>query len=529
MNEPRKLNQNETKWTNRRRLDVVEAAEPGGWNDMEPAAISIRGVCKRFGGIQALEDVSFDICRGEVHAIVGENGAGKSTLMNILSGVIAKDTGHVFVKGVEVRNPNPKLMQRLGISTVYQELSLLPERDIAANLFLGAEPRWKRLFVDRSSMLKLSKNIMDLLGIDIDPYTRVGALPIGLQQLVEIGRSLLRKTDILIMDEPNSALTEQESRRLFQIILEMRARGTTIIYISHRIDEVFDIADRITVLRDGRYIKTLKAGETNAREVISLMVGRELGSMFPKRTGEPGENVTLSVKGLSKAGKFQDVSFSLRRGEILGIFGLEGSGRTEMAESLFGVIQPDHGEIMINGRKTMITSPRYALRQGIAYVPPDRKREGLVLQLPLRSNLAMCVLRARSRYGLIRRRDIEGLSWEYIRKLKIKCLGPGDKVVNLSGGNQQKVVLGKGLTANPTVLILNEPTRGIDVGAKQEIYSLVRSLTAEGMSIVFISSELPEIMALSDRILIMSRGKLCGEVKPDESTRDEVLALACGG
>jgi ribose transport system ATP-binding protein len=492
--------------------------------------IFIENISKRFGGTQALNNITFKIIPGEIHAIIGENGAGKSTLINILSGIIKQDSGRIYFKGSEISNVTPKKIGELGIATVYQELNLFPNRDTAQNIFVGHELLKNGIFIDKASMYEKSADLLKELGIGLDLKVLVKYLSIANQQLIEIAKIILHKANVVIMDEPNSALTDRESKKLFEIIFDMKKRGVTVIYVSHKIEEVIKLADRITILRDGHYIDTLIASKVEIKQVVSLMIGRRFEEMFPtKESTLPVSHDTIfEIRNLSREREFQGISFFVKKGEIVGLFGLEGSGKNDIAETIFGVKHPNQGEIFLDNKLVKIDSPIDAIRKGIAYVPSDRKQEGLILSQSVGNNVVLNVIDKISRFGVISFKELYELTKTYTSKLAIQYASITQKVINLSGGNQQKVVLSKNLVIRPRLIIMNEPTRGIDVGAKKQIYELMVKLAAQGMCIIFISSELPEIIALSDRILVLSNGEVKGEFLPEKTTKEELLAFACG-
>ncbi len=490
----------------------------------------IKGISKHFGGIKALENISFGIRAGEIHAIVGENGAGKSTLMNILAGSLVQDQGDIHFDHQRITQQTPRKMQDLGVAMVYQELNLLPHRDVVQNVFLGRERTRHGVVLDYPAMRAETIEQLKRLGIDELPGGPVKNLPMATLQLVEIAKALLHRAKVVIMDEPNSALSEQESLKLFSIIRSLKNQGIAIIYISHRLEEVVNLADRITVLRDGNYIATVEAQSTSVQEIVAMMLGRRLDNMYParKRAAKTEPRIVLAMERVTKRGKVQDINLTLRAGEVVGVFGLEGSGRQEIAEILYGLIEPDEGHIQVNGNQVRIRSPMAAKTHGIAYVPPDRKWEGLVLGQSIRTNISLPILARISRFGIIRGKRLNALVRSFAAKLNLKCSSMFQKVSDLSGGNQQKVVLSKALATEPAIIILSEPTRGIDIGAKREIYMQIYELAAQGLGVLFISSELPEVMALCDRIFVISAGTIRAEVRPDETDDDHVLALACG-
>ncbi|SDR17964.1 monosaccharide ABC transporter ATP-binding protein, CUT2 family [Rhizobiales bacterium GAS113] len=494
-------------------------------------------ISKAFSGVVVLRDVSFDLRRGEVHALMGENGAGKSTLVKIFSGVHADYQGKIFIDGAETRFFDVRDAERAGIAMIHQELNLVPELNVAENIFLGREPLIGGLLIDRRRMLKAARTLLARLGIAIDPEMRVGRLRVGEQQLVEIAKALSLEARILIMDEPTSALSTTECQALFRVVRQLAAAGVAIIYITHRLDEVTELADRVTVLRDGRHVLTAPMRDTSREAVIKAMVGREL-TESGRESAAGDRPVMLAVQGLSldlptpRGWKraLGDVSFELRRGEILGIGGLLGSGRTEILESIFGVDRGLRGgRIFVEGVETAIASPADAHRHGIALITEDRKGNGLHLRSSIKDNIALASLGMMSRFGL-RAFDAEtALARRMVDTLGIRCAGLEQPVASLSGGNQQKVVIGKWLATTPRILLLDEPTRGIDVGAKRDIYELIFNLAAQGLGIVVVTSELPELLLLADRILVMCEGRMTGMLTRAEATQEAVMRLAAPG
>ncbi len=491
------------------------------------------GVSKRFAGVTALDGVDFELRAGEVHALMGENGAGKSTLMKILSGVQPADAGEIRIDGAAVRFAGVRDAERAGVAIIHQELNLVPELSVAANVFLGREPRRAGVFLDGRAMSAAARGLLGRLGIELDPDARVAGLRMGEQQLVEIAKALSLEARILIMDEPTSALSPAECARLFRIVRGLAADGVGIVYISHRIEEVSDLADRVTVLRDGRRVVTAPIAEMSRARLIAAMVGREIGDR-PATAGEGGP-VVLSVRGLTldvpvRRGwrrVLDGVDLDLRQGEILGVGGLLGSGRTEILETLFGATRGRAGgSIRLDGRPVAIASPRVARRLGIALVTEDRKGQGLLLAASVRDNVALPSLGRISRFGIRRPAGEAAVAADAVRRLGIRCAGIGQATATLSGGNQQKVVIGKWLATGPRVLLLDEPTRGIDVGAKQEIYALVRALAGEGLAILMVSSELPELLLLADRILVMAQGRKTGELARAAASEEAIMDLA---
>ncbi len=497
---------------------------------MAELALEMRNITKTFPGVQALDHVSFSCRVGEIHALVGENGAGKSTLMKILAGALQPDpeSGEITLKGKRVDLTSPAEAQRLGVSIIYQEFNLLPWLSVAENILLGRLPRnafgvvnWKRVYAEAQKPL-------DALGLSLDLRAPVIDLSVAQQQIVEIAKALSLQSDLMIMDEPSAVLAGHELERLFELIRMLRSHGVTVIYISHRLDEVFEIADRATVLKDGQVMGTLDVRETDSTTLIRMMVGRTLDETFPTVANGKGEPA-LAVKNLScsRLG-LKDISFTLNRGEILGLAGLVGAGRSEMARALFGIEPIDSGEIWVNGKRAHIRNPQDAVGLGIGFVPEDRKTQGLVLSLSTRQNLTLSILDRLTNLGLLDERRERQVVQKAISDLAIKTPSPEQEVQYLSGGNQQKVVLAKWLTANPQVIILDEPTRGIDVGTKVEMYHLMRELARRGTGVIMISSELPEILGMSDRILVMSRGRIMGELNHAEATEERILKLAIG-
>lgn len=492
----------------------------------------MREIRKTFPGVVALDRVSFDLRRGEVHILLGENGAGKSTLMKILSGAYQKDGGEILIDGREVEIRNPRHSQSLGIGIIYQELNLVPHLSAAENIYLGREPSRAGLpffpfIVDRKAMNRSARELLAGLGVDLDVRRPVGELSIAEQQMVEIAKAVSLDARILIMDEPTAVLTEREIRELFSRIRKLKADGVSIIYISHRMEELFEIGDRVTVLRDGSVVGTRDIADVTKPELIRMMVDRELTQQFPKVAAPRGSEV-LRVEGLNRAGVLRDISFSLCEGEILGIAGLLGSGRTELARAIFGLDRTDSGRIHIKGKLQRIASPRRAINLGLGFLTEDRKTQGLVLPLSVRENICLPSVDAFSRMGIVSRSREAEAAAKYCKDLRIKTTGLEQRVVNLSGGNQQKVVLSKWLVSRGDILIFDEPTRGIDVGSKAEIYELMNRLTARGAAIIMISSDLPEVLGMSDRILVMHQGRINGEFSAAEATQEKILHRALG-
>lgn len=493
--------------------------------------IEMTNISKSFKTNQVLFGANFQLLDGEIHALMGENGAGKSTLMKILTGVHQKNTGEILINGKEVTFKHPTEAEKNGIVFVYQELNSVLDMSVEENLFLGREITKSFGVVDKKSMYEKTKEVLHRLGLDIDPNETLGNLSIGQQQLVEIAKALLVNTEVIILDEPTSALTDKEVEKLFSVVRLLKSQGVSFIYISHRMDEIFDLCDRVSVLRDGHYIGTKKICDTNKDELIKMMIGRDLGNMFQKEIIPLGE-VVLDVKNLTKKGLFEDISFSLHSGEVLGFSGLMGAGRTEIMKTIFGSIKADSGEIILNG-KTINTKhycPGTAKKEGIAYISEDRKEEGLMLEKSIQSNIGITNYDLISSNGFVidKEKDTQ-LSQRALKDLSIKCTGINHIVNNLSGGNQQKVVFAKWLYTNPKVLILDEPTRGVDVGAKQEIYSLITALVKKGAAVIMVSSDLPEVIGMSDRIVVIHEGSVGGVINRDIATQKNIMTLATGG
>ena len=490
--------------------------------------LSVEQISKSYPGVQALQGVSFTVEAGTVHAIMGENGAGKSTLMQVIAGAHPPTSGKLVFDGKELHLTGTKDAAHQGISIVFQELMLAPNMSIAENIFLGVEPRVAGVLVDRGTLLAKARAAMSRLGITLDPDTKLGDLTIAQQQLIEICKSLVHDPRLLILDEPTSSLSEADSLVLFKVVHDLRARGVTILYISHRMREVFDNCDVVTVLRDGRHVRTTRLADTSPEEVVRLMVGRDLAEVQRIKPAVLERPVVLAVEGLGDGKRYNDVSFSLRRGEIVGLAGLVGAGRSEVALGIFGSPPPTTGTIAIEGKPVAIGKPRDAMRLGIGLVPEDRKGQGLVLGMGVGNNLSLAALGLGriSQSGFIKTGDEARMIDGYVGRFRIKTPTVEQLVGLLSGGNQQKVVLAKWLASKPRVLIVDEPTRGVDVGTKAEIYALMRELASDGLAILVISSDLPEVLTISDRILVMRSGRLAGEIGFDEASEERIMALA---
>ncbi len=485
--------------------------------------LELKGITKQYPGVVALKDVSVRFETGKVHAIMGENGAGKSTLIKTISGAIAPNAGSILFEGMEYKEMTPVLSQKLGIGVIYQEFNLVPELSVAENIFLGRRVN-PGAVLDRKTMNKKAREIIEGFSIELDVSKPVKNLTVAYQQLVEIAKSISNDVKVLIMDEPSAPLTNREIDAMFKIVEQLKAKGIAVIYISHRMEEVFCISDEITIMRDGQYIGTKATRDTDKAELISMMVGRTLDEQFPQRSASV-DAVALEVKNLSTPSLLNGVSFQVKRGEILGLAGLVGAGRTEVARAVYGADQHT-GEILIDGKPVTIKSPRDGINAGIALIPEDRKKHGVHLDMNIRENISFVSIRNISKGSVVNTRADKTLANEFIERLRIKTPGMEQKVKNLSGGNQQKVVLARSLVCESKVMIFDEPTRGIDVGAKHEIYLLMNELAQSGMAIIMISSEMPELLGMSDRILVMHEGKITGELSKQEATQERILELA---
>jgi inositol transport system ATP-binding protein len=500
---------------------------------MSEPLLRMTGIGKRFPGVQALVDVGLEVAPGEIHALLGENGAGKSTLLKILSGAQQPDGGTIAFAGETITPATPHQAQRLGIVTIYQEFTLAPNMTIAENVFIGREPG-PRVFVSWRKMIAETRAITGRLGLDLKPTALVRDLSVAEQQMVEIARALSMKSRLIVMDEPTSALSSTEVEKLFRIIRDLKAQGLSIIFVTHRLEEVMQICDRYTVLRDGRHMGSGAIAEATVDAIIRLMVGRQVKDLFARRKAAGTGDVALAVDGLSRRGNAQDqtvsvlddVSFSVRRGEILGLAGLVGAGRTEMVRAVFGADPFDSGRIFVDGKQVTIRSPREAIHHGIGLVPEDRKQQALFLALAVRMNISMAALKRIGKWGIfVDEANESAMVEEFRRALNIRMASPDQLIANLSGGNQQKVVLARWLALRPKVLIVDEPTRGIDVGAKVEVHNLLFALANSGIAVIAISSELPEVLAISDRIVTMREGRITGEVAGDRATEEVLMTM----
>lgn len=488
--------------------------------------LELADITKEFPGVKALDNIQLKVRKGTVHALMGENGAGKSTLMKIIFGIYTPDKGTIKFKGEELKLSGSKDALQRGISMIHQELTPVPQMTVAENIYLGREKTKGFGWIDKKKMAKDAKELFDSLKINIDPNAKMVDLSIANMQMVEIAAAVSYNADLIIMDEPTSAITDKEVEQLFGIIATLKAKGVSIIYISHKMDEIFRICDDVTVFRDGQYIGTKSARELNQESLIQMMVGREIKQVFHKEEADIGE-AALSVRNLTRRGKFRDVSFEVRKGEILGIAGLMGAGRTEVIESIFGVHPPDSGEIYVNGKKVTINSPRDAIREKMGLLTEDRKITGAFLPLTVKDNMIISSIDSYlSKFGLLKGKLVNDMCAAFVERLSIKTPNLNQTIVNLSGGNQQKVLLARWLLNNPDILILDEPTRGVDVGAKSEIHKLMSRLAQTGKAIVMISSELPEILGMSDRIVVMHEGRKKGELTRGEASQEKIMELA---
>ena len=495
---------------------------------MDQPILSLNSISKSFPGVQALDSVNLEVYPGEIHALVGENGAGKSTLMRIISGASSKDSGSMQWRGYEVDIKTPIEAQNLGIAMIHQELALVPYIDIGKNIFLGREPQGKIPgLIDWSNLYQASSDILDSLGLNISPRTIIKDLSIAQQQMIEVAKSLSMDASLLVMDEPTSALTDREVETLFEQMSRLRSEGVSIIFISHRLEEVYRVADKVTVLRDGRWIGTHPADSLSENEIVKMMVGRELVASKTHESHSTDVSV-LRLNDVHTSGIVRGVSLDLKEGEILGIAGLVGAGRTELLEAIFGVRHITQGQILLEGEQIELDSPSKAIHSGVGFVPEDRKAQGLFLNMGVRQNIVLAALDTLTRLGIVLRTRANALTSSLIKQLDIRPPNQQQRVRNLSGGNQQKVVIARWLALEPRVLLLDEPTRGIDVGAKSEIHALLDQMAKTGVAILMVSSELPEILSVCDRILVMREGRLMLETEPDSTTQDEIMRVAAG-
>lgn len=490
--------------------------------------ITMENIHKAFGTNQVLTGVDFDLVDGEVHALMGENGAGKSTMMNVLTGLHARDNGKITIDGKETYFRNPKEAEQSGVTFIHQELNIWPDMTVLDNLFIGKERKNSFGLLKTTEMKALAKKQFERLSVSIPLDKEAGSCSVGEQQMIEIAKALMTEAKVIIMDEPTAALTEREISKLFDVITSLKKEGVSIVYISHRMEEIFAICDRITVMRDGKTVDTKAIPATNFDEVVRKMVGRELTDRFPTRNHSLGETV-LQVKGLTKKDSFENINFSVCAGEIVGVSGLMGAGRTEIMRTIFGLDSSDSGEIWINGKKVQIKTPVQAVKLGIGFITEDRKDEGLILDFSIKDNIVLPTLASFAPKGIIREKSETDFVNMLIKRLTVKTKSKDIAVGRLSGGNQQKVVIAKWVGIGPKLLILDEPTRGVDVGAKREIYQLMNELTERGVAIIMVSSELPEILGMSDRILVVHEGKVNGELLKENATQEKIMTLATGG
>lgn len=490
--------------------------------------LTLTNVSKQFPGVRALDNVSFSLNEGEVHVLMGENGAGKSTLMKILAGIYQADIGIVTLNNKQIEIKSPKDALQAGISMIHQELNPIPHMTVAENIYVGREPTLFSFgLVNKKEMISNTEELFQQLGIEIDPSLEMAELNVAETQMVEIARAISYNSKIIIMDEPTSAITDTEVQKLFEMIRKLKEKNVAIIYISHKMNEIFTIGDRVTVLRDGQFVGTHKVEDINKQQLITMMVGREVTNIFPKNNTNIGDFI-FSVENLSLEGLFENVSFQVRRGEIFGIAGLMGAGRTEVVETIFGIRKKKGGIINLNGVDLEIRNPKDAIKKGIAIVSEDRKLMGLNLKASVKENITIVTLRQYCTAGIVRKRNEARVVDEKIDQLRIKTPSRNQKMAYLSGGNQQKAVVAKWLLSVPDVLIMDEPTRGIDVGAKAEIHGLISELANRGMAIIMISSELPEIIGMSDRVMVMHEGRVTGSLERDELEQEKIMHLATG-
>ena len=491
--------------------------------------IEMKGIDKSFGTNQVLKNAGFLLRDGEVHALMGENGAGKSTLMKILTGVYTRDAGTVIVDGKEVEYHNPQEAEKAGIVFIYQELNVMFDLTVEENLFMGKEITKGFGICDKKAMRKKAKEVLDMMGVDINPSAVMSELSVGQQQMIEICKALMVDAKVIIMDEPTAALTQSETDALFKVIHSLRKKGVSMVYISHRMEEIFELCDRITVLRDGSYIGTEEIKDIDMNDIVKMMIGREIGERFPSRDVKLGAEV-LKVEKLTSPGVFHDVSFSVKAGEVLGVSGLMGAGRTEIMQVIFGNLPVESGKIYIEGKETVIKNPEAAMKAGIGFITEDRKTEGLMLEKSIEENISLANLgKVSGKNHVLSNSAEDALVKKGIEEFHIRCFGPSHECGNLSGGNQQKVVLAKWIYTDPKILILDEPTRGVDIGAKKEIYSVINEMAAKGVAIIMVSSELPEVLGMSDRIMVVREGEVRGIISKEEANQENVMTLATGG
>ncbi len=489
--------------------------------------IEMKDIYKSFGKNDVLKGVDFTLNDGEIHALVGENGAGKSTLMNILSGVLSKDKGEILIDGKEVDISDTNVAKKYGISFIHQELSDWPELTVMDNIFMNNEIK-NGIFLDKAKMRKKCIELLERFDLDINPKTKVSELSVGQRQMMEIAKANLNKVNVLILDEPTSALTNNEIDKLFKLIKRLRDKNVSMIYISHRMEEIFSLTNKITVMRDGKSVSVMDTNKTDEREVVSYMVGRDIGDFYPEMDAEISD-VKIELKNFNREGFFKDINIKAKKGEVLGISGLMGAGRTEIMRSVFGLDPKDSGEIFIDGKKIEIKNPADAIKNKIGFVTENRQEEGLILDESIRENISLLNFDKFSKNSFIDKAKEKNLSDNLVDSFKVKTQSSESKISDLSGGNQQKVVFAKWYAIGPEILILDEPTKGVDVGAKREIYDLIKELTKKAVSIILISSDLPELISLSNRIYVIHEGKIQGELLKKDASQEKIMTLATGG
>ncbi|MDD7767029.1 MULTISPECIES: sugar ABC transporter ATP-binding protein [Anaerococcus] len=489
--------------------------------------IEMKDIYKSFGKNDVLKGVDFTLNDGEIHALVGENGAGKSTLMNILSGVLSKDKGEILIDGKEVDISDTNVAKKYGISFIHQELSDWPELTVMDNIFMNNEIK-NGIFLDKAKMRKKCIELLERFDLDINPKTKVSELSVGQRQMMEIAKANLNKVNVLILDEPTSALTNNEIDKLFKLIKRLRDKNVSMIYISHRMEEIFSLTNKITVMRDGKSVSVMDTNKTDEREVVSYMVGRDIGDFYPEMDAEISD-VKIELKNFNREGFFKDINIKAKKGEVLGISGLMGAGRTEIMRSVFGLDPKDSGEVFIDGKKIEIKNPADAIKNKIGFVTENRQEEGLILDESIRENISLLNFDKFSKNSFIDKAKEKNLSDTLVDSFKVKTQSSESKISDLSGGNQQKVVFAKWYAIGPEILILDEPTKGVDVGAKREIYDLIKDLTNKGVSIILISSDLPELISLSNRIYVIHEGKVQGELLKKDASQEKIMTLATGG
>ena len=494
--------------------------------DRKPLLV-VEHATKSFGAVRALNDVSIELVRGEAHALLGENGAGKSTLVKILAGVYQPDGGSIYLDGARVQLTSPAAARDAGVSVIYQEPTLFPDLTVAENIFMGRQPLRSGRRIDRSNMMKVTNDAFKRLGVNIEASRVARGLSVADQQIVEIAKSISFNAQVIIMDEPTAALTEVEVERLFDVVKTLRSQGAAVMYVSHRLQEVFDICQRVTILRDGAFVKTSLTADTNIDEVIRSMVGRDVVAATSTGGDATGENV-LEVERLTREGIFTDVSFNVRAGEIVALAGLVGAGRTEVARGIFGIDRVDAGSVKVGGKKLKNASPISAMNAGVGFVPEDRRQQGLVMEMAIDRNVALASLRGLSRFGFVRKASERKLAYDWSTRLSLKYGRLSNTVTTLSGGNQQKVVLAKWLARRPRLLIIDEPTRGIDIGTKAEVHRLLTELVSQGVAVLMISSEMPEVLQISDRILVLCEGRLIDEFSREDANENAIMRAATG-